>query len=362
MKLSVVILNYNVRYFLELCLQSVEAALIDIPSEIIVIDNNSKDDSCMMVKEKFPSVVVIENTSNIGFSKANNQAIKVAKGAYVCILNPDTVVPEDGFIKVLDFAETKSNLGIIGCRLVDGAGKFLPESKRNIPVVSIAIKKILGSSKYYYANHVSDHGVGKVDVLVGAFMLIKREVYNLLGGFDEEYFMYGEDIDLSYKSLKSGYDNYYYGDVSVIHYKGESTRKDEVYLRRFYGAMQIFYNKHFKKNSLFDFLIYLGIKWMVLFNSAHKITPKKPSISLLLSKDPDQKLVEKLNPVIASSFDEVRAGSEVIFDAAGTSFKSIIDHMQFFSEQQCLFKIQPKNRSYIIGSSSTDSKGEVIQF
>jgi len=362
LKLSVVILNYNVRYFLELCLQSVEAALEGIPSEIIVIDNNSDDASCEMVDSKFPCVTLIKNAVNVGFSKANNQAVEVAKGEYVCILNPDTVVSEDTFLKVMDFADSKSNLGIVGCRLIDGAGVFLHESKRNIPLVSIAIKKILGSSKYYYANHVSDHGVGKVDVLVGAFMLIKREVYNLLGGFDEEYFMYGEDIDLSYKSLKSGYDNYYYGDVSVIHYKGESTRKDEVYLRRFYGAMQIFYNKHFKKNSLFDFLIYLGIKWMVLFNSAHKITPKKPSISLLLSKDPDQKLVEKLNPVIASSFDEVRAGSEVIFDAAGTSFKSIIDHMQFFSEQQCLFKIQPKNRSYIIGSSSTDSKGEVIQF
>jgi len=140
-KLSVVILNYNVRYFLELCLQSVEAALNGISSEIIVIDNNSLDDSCEMVISRFPSVQLIKNEENVGFSKANNQAVKLANGKYVCILNPDTVVPEDGFKKVLAFAETTSNLGIIGCRLIDGSGKFLPESKRNIPTVSVAIKK-----------------------------------------------------------------------------------------------------------------------------------------------------------------------------------------------------------------------------
>ena len=362
MKLSVVILNYNVRYFLELCLQSVEAALEGIPSEIIVIDNNSDDASCEMVVSKFPSVTLIKNAVNVGFSKANNQAVEVAKGEYVCILNPDTVVSEDTFLKVMDFVDSKSNLGIVGCRLIDGAGDFLHESKRNIPLVSIAIKKILGNSNHYYANHVSEYGVGKVDVLVGAFMLIKQDVYKLLGGFDEDYFMYGEDIDLSYKSLKSGYDNYYYGDVSVIHYKGESTRKDEVYLRRFYGAMQIFYNKHFKKSRLFNFLIYLGVKWMILFSSAQKVSLKNPSLSLLFSKEPDQKLIAKLNPVIASSFDQIRDGNQVIFDATGISFKSIIEHMQVNEYKQCIFKIQPKNCSYIIGSTSADTKGEIIQF
>ena len=362
MKLSVVILNYNVRYFLELCLQSVEAALQGIPSEIIVIDNNSHDTSCEMVVSKFPSVLLIKNDKNVGFSKANNQAVKKAKGEYVCILNPDTVVPEDVFLKILEFAEKKSTLGIIGCRLIDGSGKFLPESKRNTPVVSVAIKKILGSAKHYYANHVLDEGVGKVDILVGAFMLLKREVYDDLKGFDEDYFMYGEDIDLSHKSLKAGYDNYYFGEVSVVHYKGESTRKDEVYLNRFYGAMQIFYIKHFKKNSLFDFLIYLGIKLMVLFNSEQKSSAKSPTLRYLFSKNPNSQLVDKLNPIIAPNFDEFSVGNELIFDAEGTSFKSIIKQMEVFKEQHCLFKIQPKNGSYIIGSSSADTKGEVIQF
>ena len=362
MKLSVVILNYNVRYFLELCLQSVEAALSEIPSEIIVIDNNSSDDSCEMIVSKFSSVILIKNKVNIGFSKANNQAIKVAKGAYVCILNPDTVVPEDGFLKVLEFAETKSNLGIIGCRLIDGTGKFLPESKRNIPTVSVAIKKFLGSSKHYYANDILEDDDCKVDVLVGAFMFLKRKIYNDLNGFDEDYFMYGEDIDLSYKSLKAGYDNYYFGKVSVIHYKGESTRKDELYLKRFYGAMQIFYAKHFQKNRFFDFMMYLGIKWMILFNSEQKPTTKPSSVSILFSKNPKPQLIDKLKPTIASNFDEVNFGNELIFDAEETSFKSIIEYMQVFKEQHCLFKIQPKNASYIIGSSSAEIKGEVIQF
>ena len=247
MKLSVVILNYNVRYFLELCLQSVEAALVDIPSEIIVIDNNSKDDSCEMVKEKFPSVVLIQNTSNVGFSIANNQAVKVAKGAYVCILNPDTVVAEDTFRTILNFADTQTNLGIIGCRLVDGSGKFLPESKRNIPVVKIAIKKILGNSQRYYATHIKEHETAKVEVLVGAFMLLKRSIYESLKGFDEDYFMYGEDIDLSWRLLKGGWENHYYAGTSIIHYKGESTKKGSLnYVLVFYKAMLIFARTHFE--------------------------------------------------------------------------------------------------------------------
>jgi GT2 family glycosyltransferase len=362
LKLSVVILNYNVRYFLELCLQSVEAAISGIPSEIIVIDNNSTDDSCEMVVSKFPAVQLIKNELNVGFSKGNNLAVKLAKGQYVCILNPDTVVPEDGFAKIIAFAETKSNLGIIGCRLIDGSGKFLPESKRNVPVVSVAIKKILGNTKYYYANHVLEHDNAKVDVLVGAFMLVKRTVYNKLKGFDEDYFMYGEDIDLSYKSLKAGYDNYYFGNISVIHFKGESTSNDQIYLKRFYGAMQIFYIKNFKKNMFFDFLIFLGIKWMILFNSEQKFTIKPSTVSLLFSKNPNTQLVNKLNSKLASDYNEVGDENELIFDAQGISFKSIIDHMQVFKEKQCLFKIQPRNSSYVIGSSSADTKGEVIQF
>jgi len=351
-----------VRYFLELCLQSVEAALVDIPSEIIVIDNNSKDDSCKMVKEQFPSVLLIQNTSNVGFSIANNQAVKVAKGAYVCILNPDTVVAEDTFKTILNFADTQTNLGIIGCRLVDGSGKFLPESKRNIPVVKIAIKKILGNSQPYYATHVKEHETAKVEVLVGAFMLLKRSLYESLKGFDEDYFMYGEDIDFSYKSLKEGYDNYYFGGTTVIHYKGESTRRNEMYLKRFYGAMQIFHQKHFKSNFFSDLLVSVAIKLLVLLKPLKQQQPEIKYKSVLISSNPEAQLVEKLNPTLIASVDEVSASSEFIFDASTMSFKSIIDQMQVSKPKQSIYKIQPRNCTYILGSNSADSIGDVIQF
>ncbi|MDG1385004.1 MAG: glycosyltransferase family 2 protein [Flavobacteriaceae bacterium] len=362
MKLSVVILNYNVRYFLELCLQSVEAALVNIPSEIIVIDNNSKDGSCAMVKENFPSVVIIENNSNVGFSKANNQAVKIAKGEYVCILNPDTVVAEDTFESILEFANQQTNLGIIGCRLVDGLGVFLPESKRNIPIVKIAIKKILGNSKAYYASHVKEHETAKVEVLVGAFMVLKRSLYNSLEGFDEDYFMYGEDIDFSYKSLKKGYDNYYFGNTSVIHYKGESTRRNDIYLKRFYGAMQIFYKKHFKSNFFYDFLVSAVIKSLVRLKPLKRQQPEVRYKSVLISSNPEAELVKKLNSSLIASTDELSPNSELIFDATTLSFKSIIDLMQDSKLKPSIFKIQPKNCSYILGSNSADSLGEVIQF
>jgi GT2 family glycosyltransferase len=362
LKLSVVILSYNVRYFLELCLQSVEAALEGIPSEIIVIDNNSKDGSCEMVKEKFPYVILIENISNVGFSKANNQAVQAAKGEYVCILNPDTVVAEDTFVSILDFAEKQTNLGIIGCRLIDGSGKFLPESKRNIPLVNIAIKKILGNSKAYYANHIKEFDTAKVKILVGAFMMLKRSLYNSLEGFDEDYFMYGEDIDFSFKSLKKGYDNYYFGAASIIHYKGESTRRNAIYLKRFYGAMKIFYKKHFKSNVLFDFGIFLGIKVMIFLKPLKQQPSQIKYKPVLISTNPEARLVKKLNPKVVTSADELVLNSELILDASTLSFKSIINQMQASKSEHTIFKIQPKKCYFILGSNSADSIGDVIQF
>lgn len=189
MKLSVVILNYNVRYFLELCLKSVEASLVNIDAEIIVVDNQSSDDSCDMVKTKFPKVKLIENNDNFGFSKGNNIAVAEAKGEYVCILNPDTVVEEHTFEDLLQFADNQSNLGILGCRLIDGQGRFLPESKRNVPRPMVAIKKMLGFPKSYYVSDLDEKSIGNSSVFVGAFMLMKRDIYNQVQGFDEDYFM-----------------------------------------------------------------------------------------------------------------------------------------------------------------------------
>ncbi|MES2409819.1 MAG: glycosyltransferase family 2 protein, partial [Bacteroidota bacterium] len=210
MQLSVIILNYNVRHFLELCVLSVQKAIQNLDAEIIVIDNNSSDDSCAMMKQRFPNIKLIENKENSGFPKGNNIAVKEAKGEYICILNPDTVVAEDTFEKVLAFAKSKTDVGIVGCKLIDGTGNFLPESKRGIPTPWVAFTKIFGLYKMfpksalfneYYAQHLDENQTGKVDILVGAFMVMKRELYNQLEGFDEKCFMYADDIDLSYRAF-----------------------------------------------------------------------------------------------------------------------------------------------------------------
>lgn len=327
MKLSVVILNYNVRYFLELCLKSVEASLGNINSEIIVVDNNSPDGSCSMLKRLFPEVLLIENKSNTGFSKGNNIGVEQAKGEYICILNPDTVVAEDTFTKLLKFAESKEQLGIVGCRLIDGSGAYLPESKRNIPSPLISFKKIFGYDKQYYANGLTQRDIGNVDILVGAFMLMKRDVYNEINGFDEDYFMYGEDIDISYRVLKKGYHNYYFGKTTIIHFKGESTPKDKVYVQRFYNAMRIFYKKHFKKNLIFDTAVLMGTKIVPLFNK-------------LLSKTSDKTNTHK----------------DIVLDNNEMLFKELITLVE---KQEGNYKIKPKNSNFTIGSSSSKTQGRV---
>jgi GT2 family glycosyltransferase len=365
LKLSVVILNYNVKYFLELCLKSVQKALVGIEAEIIVVDNNSPDDSCKMVEQLFPDVALIANKNNLGFSKGNNQGVQIAKGEYICILNPDTVVSEDTFTKLLEFAKSKENLGIVGCKLIDGAGKYLPESKRNIPIVKIALQKILGNSKNYYANHINENDIAKADVLVGAFMFMKRDVFNAINGFDEDYFMYGEDIDMSYKSLSFGYENYYYGVTTIIHYKGESTLKNAFYAKRFYQSMQIFYKKHYKKNFVFDVFVWLGIKLAYAFSKERKIHLEKPNAYYLISNQKNRNLEHKLDKdlTLKSSVIDIKENSEIIFDANFLSYKQIIENMsQFNKKEDITFKILPDNSNYIIGSNSSFSQGEVMIF
>ncbi|WP_298494515.1 glycosyltransferase family 2 protein [uncultured Algibacter sp.] len=363
MKLSIIILNYNVQYFLELCLRSVEAAIKNLEAEIIVVDNDSEDNSCEMVKKLFPKVKLIENKENFGFSKGNNIGVLQAKGEYLCILNPDTVVAEDTFVKLLEFAKNKNKLGIVGCRLKNGSGLFLPESKRNIPRVNVALRKILGYSKSYYATHLSKKDIGEVAILVGAFMLIKKEVYNAVKGFDEDYFMYGEDIDLSYKILKAGYKNYYYGDTTAIHFKGESTLRDKNYARRFFGAMQIFYEKHFKQNLFFDMVVWLGIKLAFLLRRIRKMKINEVSEYVFVSDKRNQKLEKVLNKkmFLQSKLDSVKPNSEIILDANMLSYKEIIELITY-SDKELTYKILPNNSDFIIGSNDGFSQGKVIFF
>jgi len=365
MQLSVIILNYNVRYFLELCLKSVLEATKLIEAEIIVVDNNSQDDSCEMIKRLFPNVILIENKENFGFSRGNNIAAKQAKGEYVCILNPDTVVAEDTFTELLDFSVKQKNLGIVGCRLIDGTGRFLPESKRNVPTPLVSLQKMFGISKTYYANHLNKNEIGKADIFVGAFMLMKRSVYNHVKGFDEDYFMYGDDIDLSYKVLKAGFKNYYFGQNTIIHYKGESTLKDKVYAKQFYGAMQIFYKKHFKRNMVFDTMVWVGIKFAYFFRKASSIHLKKINEYVLVSDklDHNLELVLSNNIDLVSKVKPTNKYVEIIFDANILSYKEIISEMSNYKAHElATYKIIPNKSSFIIGSNGSKSRGEVITF
>ena len=273
MKLSVIIVNYNVKYFLEQCLISVLSAGKGIDMEVFVVDNASADGSCQMVKLRFPEVRLIENSNNVGFSIANNQAIKVSSGEYILLLNPDTVVEEDTFAKCINFMDAHTNAGSLTVKMIDGKGRYLPESKRGLPSPRVSFFKIFGFTKLfphsktfarYYLGHLDENATNKIEILPGAFMFIRKNVLDKVGLLDESFFMYGEDIDLSYRILKADYDNYYFPETRIIHYKGESTKKGSInYVLIFYKAMVQFAKKHFtQKNarlymSVVFFAIYL---------------------------------------------------------------------------------------------------------
>jgi GT2 family glycosyltransferase len=385
MQLSVVILNYNVRYFLELCVLSVQDALKDIDAEIIIVDNNSSDGSCEMVKNHFPDIKLLENSENVGFPKGNNIGVAVAKGEYVCILNPDTVVAEDTFKKVLAFAKEQRELGIVGVKLIDGCGSFLPESKRGVPTPFVAFTKMAGLYKMfpnsklfgkYYAQHLHKDQSGEVEILVGAFMVLKRKLYQDLKGFDENCFMYSDDIDLSYRATLLGKTNFYFAETAVIHFKGESTVKDGVYMQRFQEAMQFFYKKHFKVSVLFSIFMKVGI---FLFALKKKLEGKQKSkreiaswhlysknedVAERLSKLEHKKVIfhdlktEKM--VISSS--EINDGSaQIVIDTHDVLFKECIAFMESVKNKGLTFRILPKSTNFLIGSDNSNERGEIIK-
>ena len=376
MQLSVIILNYNVRYFLELCVVSVQNAIKNIDAEIIVVDNNSLDGSCNMMKQRFPHVKLIENNENLGFPKGNNIGVAIAKGEYICILNPDTVVAEDTFSQVLAFAQKQNDLGIVGVKLIDGTGNFLQESKRGTPTPFVAFTKITGLYKIfpnifgqYYAQHLSENKSGKVEILVGAFMLLKRDLYNKIGGFDENCFMYSDDIDLSYMALKKGKSNYYFHGTSVIHYKGESTIKDGIYMKRNQEAMNFFFKKHFRASFFFTFFMKIGIVFFSIVKMVQgKPKPKlDPDNYILVSNDEilREKLEKRIKKPIkfqnlAQTFAE-NIASEIIFDQNQLDFKTIIQAFETHKNSGFTFKIIPKSSDFMIGSDTSFDRGEVIK-
>jgi O-antigen biosynthesis protein len=271
LQLSIVIVNYNVRHFLEQCLFSVKKAVTGLDAEIIVIDNNSTDNSIAWLQPRFDWVHFVLNEENLGFAKACNQGIKLSKGKYILFLNPDTIVPEDCFSQCINFLDTHPAAGALGIKMLDGSGRFLKESKRSFPSPLTSMYKLFGLARLfprsktfskYHLGNLNENENHEVDVLAGAFMMIKKEALDKVGGFEETFFMYGEDIDLSYRIQKAGYKNYYFSGSSIIHFKGESTRKGSLnYVRLFYNAMGVFVQKHYggSKAGSFVFLLYVAI-------------------------------------------------------------------------------------------------------
>lgn len=271
MELSIIIINYNVRFFLEQCLCSVSKAIHGLEAEVWVIDNASNDGSLSYLQPLFPWVHFLQNQENTGYAKANNQALAYCRGRYVLFLNPDTLVAEDCFRLCLDFMHGQPSPGAMGIRMLDGSGKFLPESKRAFPSPVSALYKLTGLSALfpcsaifnrYSLGQLNQYQNHQVDVLAGAFMLLPKAVLDQVGSFDERFFMYGEDIDLSYRIQKAGFQNYYFAGSSIIHFKGESTRKNSLnYVLLFYNAMLLFVQKnyHGKRAGLFSFFIQMAI-------------------------------------------------------------------------------------------------------
>lgn len=264
MDLSVIIVSYNVRDFLKQCLVSVHNSLEDIDYEVFVVDNKSNDGSYDMVKAEFPRVFLAGNSVNRGFSAANNQAIQKASGRYILLLNPDTIVNKNALRSCISFMDKHPDAGAVGVRMINGEGRFLPESRRALPAPRTAFFKMTGMAwlfpksglfNRYYLGHLDEMAASQSEVVAGAFMFLRSEAVRKTGLLDEDFFMFGEDIDYSYRLIKSGYNNYYYPEAEIVHFKGESTKKENIRaVRYFYKAMLIYVRKHYSGGWMKVFL------------------------------------------------------------------------------------------------------------
>ena len=259
MKLSVVIVNYNVKYFLEQCLDSLEQAAAGIDHEVIVVDNASTDGSTEYITARFPNIKWMACRENNGFSKGNNIAIAQAKGEFILMLNPDTIVTKEAIEGCVEFMENNADAGACGVYMLRTDGTFAPESRRALPTPFVAFCKMSGLSKLfpqsptfgrYYMQYLDNEEANPIEIISGAYMMLRHKTIKESGALDENFFMYGEDIDLSYRILKQGYRNYYL-PLRILHYKGESTNKSTYrYVHTFYRAMQLFFKKHYSHYSL----------------------------------------------------------------------------------------------------------------
>lgn len=386
--LTIIIVNYNVKGFLDNCLRSVIQAGMQLAIEIIVIDNASSDGSSTFFEQQYPGVQFIWRNSNVGFSTANNEALKMSNGEFILFLNPDTILTEDALLKSVRFLKLNKNAGAIGVRMIDGSGCYLPESKRELPGALASLWRLIGidhlfhRSKFfsgYYAGHVGENETAEVAVLPGAFMMVRKEVLLKTGSFDADFFMFGEDIDLSYRILQSGFTNYYYPEVTIIHFKGESTqKKSAAYRRHFYGAMHLFVKKHYAFFTAFIMHIAIALS---AFLSAVRYFFKRPSqqvfssATIVIGVQSDFMRMPMADVLFCAAYCEFDGDTDVLIDklqalllqhsanqilfcSSQISNQSAVQVMQKMKGVQFLFL--QKGSCFIVGSSDKESRGVVI--
>jgi N-acetylglucosaminyl-diphospho-decaprenol L-rhamnosyltransferase len=376
--LSIIIVNYNVKYFLEQCLCSVIKAMEKIKAEVLIVDNHSTDGSLDYLQKRFTGVRYLINEKNEGFAKANNQALLEAKGKYVLFLNPDTIVAEDCLEKCLSFLEARPEAGALGVRMIDGRGDYLKESKRGFPSPWVAFCKMSGMSALfphsrlfaqYYLGYLDENADQVIDAISGAFFLARKQVLEKSGGFDEQFFMYGEDIDLSGRIQQSGFLNYYFSGTTIIHFKGESTKKDFRYVRLFYKAMSQYTKKYSVRNSsaIFTAMIQFAIRvrtgMALIANSFRPNNPAKnynPSFFLLGDKDGMESLRKWPSfQTLSVAKTENDAQEFIVCEGKDFSFNEIIGLFQR-SLPKRKYRIHASNSLSIVGSHSKDGSGQSI--
>ena len=386
MQLSIIIVNYNVKCFLELCIISVLAACKNIKAEIIVVDNYSTDGSNLFFNNRFKDVQFIWLQQNLGFAKANNIGLTTASGSTILFLNPDTILPEDCLEQCLRFFHSKDKAGALGIKMIDGSGSFLKESKRGFPSLFTSFCKLSGlialfpSSKIfanYYLGQLPENENHEVAILSGAFMMVSKKVLDKLGGFDETFFMYAEDIDLSYRIRKAGYLNYYFAESTILHFKGESTKKETLqYIQTFYGAMILFVKKHkgiFMSNAYASVIkAVIAIKSIVsgINNPLKKSGDKSgktiaPGKAFIISDAETFNVIQQRTTQFFKDVEKIDSlklvtpGKTIILCNPPLSFKDIIQQIQLH-KGQCNFFIHSANTSCLVGSSDKNKDGTSI--
>lgn len=383
MILSVVIVSYNVKYFLEQCLSSLKKSIdgLSLPdgsTEVFIIDNASTDGSPDFLEPLFPDFHFIRNNENSGFAKANNLVIPRCNGEFILFLNPDTILAEDSLDICISFFRSHADAGAVGVRMIDGSGRFLRESKRGFPYPAASFFKMTGLARLfprskvfssYYMGHLDEDRVQTVDVLSGAFMVIKKTVLNITGGFDEQFFMYAEDIDLSFRINQAGFKNYYLPATTIIHFKGESTKKDIRYVKMFYAAMLLFIKKHFRNKS-FSFRLYMLMLGLRLRQALSLIglpfrktaTGSKTGTRVFIVGAPGsegklkQELAARQIPV---SEIERKADAIIFYETDSFPWKNIIEAIRHKTKRR-FYYYHGKGTHALVGSYSGGVPGEVI--